>query len=186
MTFQTYNLNIPASANDPSVDQPLMQTNTNSTANLFLQDHFGFNDNAGGNHKQVHLKNEAAPGGIGANADGVFYANLANGQSWPFWQNTLGSFQILGQNSLVSPGYITLGGLIIQWGTNTSASGATISFPISFPTAVFSIQTTIFQSTTNRHFVYVRSSTNANFVTTQLDSGGAPETNTFSWVAIGN
>lgn len=87
-----------------------------------------------------------------------------------------------------SPGYTFLpGNMLMQWGTNTCTSGTTITFPIAYKAATppVSIQCTVFQNSTNRHFVYVRSSTNTGFVTTQLDSGGAAETNTFNWVTIG-
>lgn len=150
MTFQTYNLGVPNPPNRPSSDVPLMQTNTNSISALLLQDHFGFNNSAGGNHKQVHLKNTVAPGGIGANADSVFYANLATGQSWPFWQNALGSFQLLGNNNVANPGFLTLGGIIIQWGVVSVPSG--LGGPFNFPTAFnsfFSISLTMDRNSTS-------------------------------------
>lgn len=60
MTF-TYNTNIPFATNNPSTDQPNMQTNTNSISGLIGIDHFGFNAqynsiaNSGGFHKVVHM-----------------------------------------------------------------------------------------------------------------------------------
>lgn len=143
-----YNLNIPAANNNPSQDQPKMQTNTNAINTLISLDHFTFADNAAGRHKQVSLANESAPG-IPTNTNGVLYANLANGQSWPFWQNALGSTQILGASSVAASGYATLpGGLIIQWGTRagTHSGGkyqagdfGTITLPLTFPNAFFTI-----------------------------------------------
>lgn len=144
-----YTRDIPHATHNPSSDQPIMETNNNSNDTLWAVDHFGFNDNNGGYHKQVHLKNEAAPGI--STVDGVFYANLANAQSWPFWQNALGSFQLMGRNSVATNGYITLPSsspnpLILQWAAPIVDAAAQpiqdnsiFLFPIAFPTAVFSV-----------------------------------------------
>ncbi len=52
-----YFTNIPFAANDPSVDQPDMQTNTNSIDSWVNIDHYGFRDvsNLGGLHTQVTM-----------------------------------------------------------------------------------------------------------------------------------
>jgi hypothetical protein len=52
-----YNLNIPASGNNPSNDQPDMQTNTNSINTLVAIDHYTFSDNPAGTHKQITFPN---------------------------------------------------------------------------------------------------------------------------------
>src|ERR1043166_4071495 len=54
MTFLNYNQNIPGSQNNPSDDQSLMRTNTNSTRTWVTIDHYGFKDNLGGYHKIIH------------------------------------------------------------------------------------------------------------------------------------
>ncbi len=64
-----YNNNIPDAPNDPSADQPKMQTNTNSIDTIIAIDHYTFADNPAGFHKQVHfpIKNVAvAPVGTDA------------------------------------------------------------------------------------------------------------------------
>ncbi len=59
MTLYTYNNNIPFASNNPSTDQPNMQTNTNSISALIGVDHVGFNSSGsgaggnGGHHLQV-------------------------------------------------------------------------------------------------------------------------------------
>lgn len=183
MTFQTYNNNIPNPPNNPQTDVPNMKVNTNSIAALISQDHFGFNNNAGGNHKQVHLKNTSAPGGLGANADGVFYANLQGGQSWPFWQNNTGIFQLFGQQSIAASGYFTLpGGLIIQWGTaSVGSSLVSITFPLAFPTAAFAI-TALRQQITSTVLGYQ----NLTQSGVQLIANGASSTASTTWIALGN
>jgi hypothetical protein len=140
MTFQTYNLGVPNPPNRPSSDVPLMQVNTNAIPPLVNIDHFSFNNTLGGYHKQVHLVNEAAPG-IGT-ASGVLFANLASGQSWPFWQNALGTAQLISQiptltTSGSSTGYVTSlpGGLKMTVGfNNATTDGTTINFLSTFTT----------------------------------------------------
>jgi len=205
MSFQTYNLNIPNPPNSPQSDVPLMQTNANSIANLVLQDHFGFNDNAGGNHKQVHLKNEAAPGGLGANADGVFYANLANGQSWPFWQNALGSIQLGGRNFLSTNGYITLPSqgsspLIVQWGvehapgvTFQNDDFGTVTFAtnnIVFPNDCFVVFATLSYSIPfipgEMGVIVIESTTLTKTSFTWTYPQNSNQYDKFYWIALGN
>lgn len=161
----TFFTTIPATNNSPSSDQPKMLTNNQSTASLIGVDHIGFNLNGSGIHKQVTLQNEAAPGlGDGA---GVLYANLQNGQSWPFWQNALGSVQMLGGVPIsATNGYTFLPGstkpIIVQWGYIVGTHGGdnhfsngdtgTVTFAaanIAFPTNLFGVWANPLFSTTN-------------------------------------
>lgn len=48
----TYTEDIPDGPHNPSADQPLMQVNTNSTFSIIDVDHYTFNNNNGGFHKQ--------------------------------------------------------------------------------------------------------------------------------------
>ncbi len=185
-----YNLNIPAANNNPSQDQPKMQTNTNAINTLVSLDHYTFADSQAGRHKQVTLTNKAAPG-LGGGS-GVLYANLANGQSWPFWQNALGSFQLAGQNNVAASGYTTLpGGVIMQWGTsaiNISGSSTAVAFPLTFPTAAFSVTFACINTQGNSpsaNNIYVKSGTltTAGFTASNSSSGG---TTAIYWMAIGN
>jgi len=189
-----YTTNIPNPPNFPSQDVANMQINTNSISTLLQVDHFGFGNNQGGSHARVQLAEvlgSSPPVGL-LNGYETIYSQIinANGEIF-FTRGSSGTgIQLTGPGTPVvsASGYTFLpGGILMQWGTNTCASGTTITFPVPFKVATtpFSIQCTIFQNTTNRHFVYARSSTNANFVTTQLDNGGVAETNTFSWIAIG-
>ncbi len=185
-----YNLNIPAANNNPSQDQPKMQTNTNAINTLLSLDHYTFADNAAGRHKQVSLANEAAPG-IPANTNGVLYANLDTGQSWPFWQNALGSFNLLGPLSAVNNGYTWMGGVLVQWGqvTSTNSSFTLQAFNIPFPNACFVVMTQIYGSGTppgGSGDIEIRKSTVsvASFQWCMVTNSG--EYTGFYWVAIGN
>lgn len=181
MTFQTYNLNIPDPPHRPSSDVPLMKTNTNSISSLLLQDHFGFNDNSGGNHKQVHLVNEAAPG-TGAFADAVLFANNPVADSWPFWQNALGTTQIISEfpttttdvNGTGSTTTITsiAGGLKVSVGFATNGKdGSTINFSTTFTTIIYAGLCALGNSSTgtNRALVAQARSINAGAGTMVLN-----------------
>lgn len=182
-----YNLNIPAANNNPSQDQPKMQTNTNAINTLLSLDHFTFADGQAGRHKQVTLTNEAAPGLNGGN--GVLYANAVSAQSQPFWQNSIGSFQIpiINAQSIVANGYRNLSGLIMQWGSTTavsSSSGNTITFPIPFPSAVFTVQATVVTNDNSTiRFSILGNATLTGFSTTQTSTSHFIR---LYWFAVGN
>ena len=53
MTNVTYNLGIPDADNNPSVDQPNMKVNNDAVNTLFSVEHYGFNNNLGGQHKKI-------------------------------------------------------------------------------------------------------------------------------------
>ena len=189
MSF-TYNLNIPAANNNPSADQPNMRTNTNSINSILNVDHFTFSAGNAGRHKQVTLTNEAAPGFTGGN--GALYANLDTGNSWPFWQNALGSFRIMGPQVASPTGYTWLGGILFQWGqiTSTSSSFVAQAYPIPFPTATFTILCQPYGSGTppnGNGNIEIRKSTFSNlnqFQWCYVTNSG--EYTGFFWVAIGN
>lgn len=181
-----YNLGIPASGNNPSSDQPLMQTNTNSIDTLLQVDHFSFKFAPSGTHKQVTLTNQSAPG-IGSGS-GVLYCNTVSAASQPFWQNAAGSKQIstfTGTPSVGANGTSFLpGGAIIQWGS--SASTGNVSFPSSFPNNVFSVVLTsnVSGATSGALTIYTNSITTSGFkiFVTGSTAGYTP----FYWMAIGN
>lgn len=58
----TYNLDIPATLNNPSDDQPKMKINTNAINQLIAVDHFSFADGSAGKHQKVTYANVTAPG----------------------------------------------------------------------------------------------------------------------------
>lgn len=58
----TYNLDIPNPPDNPSLDVPLMKTNTNSINTILAVDHIPFNTANGGTHKQVTFISENAAG----------------------------------------------------------------------------------------------------------------------------
>jgi hypothetical protein len=183
MTNFAYNRDIPDGPNNPSVDQPDMKINTNAIDDLLAVDHVSFNLNNGGLHNQVTLLSESAPGLRGGN--GVLYTNAFVSDVWPIWQNTAGTTLIIGPGQPVSNGYQYLaGGLLIQWGSVSTAGGSgTISFPIAFPNNAFSITTSYNRSSTSSaHTVYTTSLTQSQFT---YASDSTSISNLY-WMAIGN
>src|SRR5437868_3312089 len=61
MTF-TFDSSIPASANNPSNDQPIMLTNNIASEGIIAVDHIGYNVAGGGQHKEVTFNNDPARG----------------------------------------------------------------------------------------------------------------------------
>lgn len=90
--------------------------------------------------------------------------------------------------TIASSGYITLGGgLIIQWGQNASSNGATISFPLEFPTAVFVVVGSQYSTggSTDEN-VSIKSQTTTGFNAHYTDIGSGITSGTVNWIAIGN
>ena len=88
-------------------------------------------------------------------------------------------------NSLVANGYQKLpGGLILQWGVTgpvTTVSDSTITFPIAYTTAAYSVVATANSSGTTQASNLVNSFTKTNFV---VHNSGSTSS-LFSWIAIG-
>lgn len=185
-----YNLNIPFATNNPSTDQPNMLTNTNAINTWNNIDHNTFSASNAGTHKQVTLTNEAAPGFVGGS--GVFYANVQSGQSWPFWQNALGSFQMMQAAIATTNNGSTLipGGIILKWGIVTplvSTTTTPVTFSPVFPNNCFNVQATLINAgaTGNEQTISIRSGSVVPGGFSYNYTGGSAY-NGFYWFAVGN
>ena len=188
MSF-TYTTDIPDGPNNPSNDQPDMKINTNSIDSIIAVDHVGFNTAKGGFHKQVKFSaNQSAPGfGTGV---GDIYANTAVGNSWPFWQNALGSTQLAGPTSTSASNGSTYlpGGIILKWGFVNSITNGTVTFTTAFPNNIFAVMTTAYYSgsasgvgaTTLRKSQVLVTGFEWTFNTNASNYTG------FNWIAVGN
>lgn len=201
----SYINNIPNPPNNPIQDVPNMQTNTNSISSLIAIDHIGFNTNGSGIHQQVTFPNSVSDPGLG-DGNGVLYAKLQNGRSWPFWTNGAGQvFQLFGGNvpgftsfavdtaygappaGFTQTGGYTLlpGGLILQYGFygKTGALGAsgTIQYPITFNN-FFSVTLSLRRASSGNQTITVSSisTSSFNFLSSSSSSDGV------NWMAIGN
>lgn len=164
MPFFNYNRDIPFEDNNPSVDQPNMKTNTNSTDDLINVDHYSFEQSLGGLHKQVQMPlSGGSPGmlppGLIANEGtlytktvpsaptlpdetGLFYTPDASTDEYQLTRTVHAKIATFSTN----PGWTFLpGGLLMQYGSVSVAigpSGTDVTFPVQFSTAVYSIQVT--------------------------------------------
>lgn len=175
MTNFAYNRNIPDAPNDPSVDQPNMRTNTNSIDDILAINHKSFNQNNGGLHTVVQFDANLGTPGLGGGV-AAFYPKVVAGQSWPFWQNGAGEFQLAGVPAGLSQnGFIVLGNTLkLQWGYRNAPGGSgTINFPQAFNGNPYIINATLFRDSgrpvsidsnfapTSTQFRYVCDSTGA-------------------------
>lgn len=88
MTSVNYNLGIPAKNNNPSIDQPNMQTNTNSIYALLTQDHIGKNDINGGRHNIIHFVEQLTdPVAIAVPPIGQLYTKNISADSELFFES---------------------------------------------------------------------------------------------------
>lgn len=89
-----YTTGIPAAADNPSDDQPLMQTNNDSNSGIWNIDHFGFLNPLGGWHKNIRLpqisgNTDPTPVVSPANA-GQLYTKTINGDLQLFYESSAG------------------------------------------------------------------------------------------------
>lgn len=190
MSF-TYTQNVPNPPNLPSADVGNMQTNTNSIFSILNVDHetFGSVGSIDGRHKQVSLINEAAPG-VPANIGGVLFANnpAPTNISWPFWQNASATVQLIaGAPTNATPGFTYLpGNILMQWGVNNipSGTGGTVTFPVAFSSAAYSVQLTMDRNSTSSasYGIFLNGAPSSTGFAT--NSGLSGSHNVY-WIAIG-
>jgi len=209
MTFANYNLNLPNGPDNPSNDQPGMQVNTNSIANLIAIDHIGFNLNNGGYHTLLHMPSQGSfPANIPTQIAGMvqFDSLLYTPPTIPpgaahaqlYATNDGGTVQMTGfQQS--TRGWCWAG-MLVQWGTIalTSSSGhkySTVTFAdaqgIPFTTC-YNVQATLQVVSTgelsNSNSIMIQNVTPTGFtwVANTSSSGGVADLGGFYWMAIGN
>jgi len=199
MPNYTYITNIPASSNNPSADQPNMQINTNSIDDIIEVDHFSFNDNLGGYHKQVNLVNSVANPGTPASVGSVLFSKS---NDWYFQNASLGLNAIQMTNAAYFPiqaingGRTFLpGGMIMQWGfvvaggTFSNFDTGAVVFPVAFPTIVINVLTTpgyggAQPTSTSGMVVSIKNPVpNSGFI--WAVNTGSSAYNTFYWQALG-
>lgn len=200
MPFYNYTTGVPATNDNPSDDQPDMQVNTDSTASILAVDHFGFQNNDGGWHQQVTIPKRTAIPTVVAN-QGALYTKTANSATQLFYTPdastnqyqitrtnaanfaTFGTFTVYdGAKPNQSGGWSFLpGGLLMQYGTvSTATNGTVVGFPITF-TNIFSVTGTRGQGNTGTTWG-VSAVSNAGFTISHSSGSGSA----FYWMAIGN
>jgi hypothetical protein len=155
MTDFNYFTEIPNPSNNPSVDAPNMQTNTNSAAQIWDVDHFGFQDNNGGKHDVIHIPLPQAVTPATGTLEWAEYTRLVTTSFGTFpefclkRQNTVaGASDIqmttnIAINAVIQNGATFIpGGIILKWGnffpfTDDDSQSGTITFSPAFPSACF-------------------------------------------------
>jgi hypothetical protein len=153
MTNFAYNDGVPATNNNPSVDQPDMLINTQSIKNLINVDHLSFGVDDGGTHKQTTLNRLAVkPSLVGTQV--ALYSKLATNpaSSQLFFEDSAGNeFQLTGNTAAAATGYVLIGGSVLfKWGTVSvnPSSTANFNFDTTIPyTTVYSVTTGVVNNT---------------------------------------
>lgn len=165
MSLPTYTFDptIPARQNNPSSDQPIIQTNAQADFNIWQVDHIGFNVPGSGYHSQVRMPAHAVPsvvagfGGlycntansIGAsNETNLFYTPDATGNLYQLTRTVTGNYATFKTNTSYSTkltgGWTFLpGGMLFQYGYFFIKDTTTVIFPVPFTNIPYSIQLTV-------------------------------------------
>jgi hypothetical protein len=196
MSF-TYTTTVPASGNNPSVDQRDMLQNTSSISELIAIDHVGFNNTLGGYHQVIHFNNQAGDPAVIAGV-GQLYTKTSSGDQQIFYKSGGNVItQLTGPNATVpgTNGYTWLeGDILLQWGfiagplpSSTTTALLFSTSNIQFPNNCFNIQLTLTNpgSTGNAQTMSVKLSTVSKTGFSWNYSGGSAY-NGFYWQAIGN
>lgn len=177
MSTFTYNKDIPFSTHNPSVDQPNMLTNTNSTFDWAAVDHVGFNTTGGGRHNQITF-NDVSTQAVPTNPVSVLYTkNDAFSKPQLNFLNSQNFTNTLSGNGSV----LLMGGMIIQWGFG-AVTGSSVAFPTAFPNNCFSMVVTGTSPLYTGGFV-VSALSKTNYTVSRTSGSG----NTgYYYIAIGN
>lgn len=182
MTF-TYNTGVPASGNDPSVDQPDMLINTISSNGIWNVDHVGFNSAGGGTHKQITFQSNNVPS-IPTTPPVLFTNTVGSVPQLFFYSGTTTTTTDQYVNASNGSTYL-LGGMILKWGQFTTASATqvvsyTTLSPVltNFPNACYAVILTPINSSGVGN--YRVSTFNASSFTVNSVSGAS-----FMFTAIG-
>jgi hypothetical protein len=135
MTFPI-NTGIPAASNDPSNDQPGMQTNFANIAGLMAVDHTSQGTTGAGTHKQVTFNTKNAAGAQTDPASTVYTGNgTASSVAQLFFRNQNRIFHL---SPIRAWGYANTAGIIASQSFNITS----VIRKVGFPTGVFTITMT--------------------------------------------
>lgn len=139
MTF-SFNTGIPATNNNPSVDQPDMQINNVSTDAILAVDHISFNTANGGQHKQITFNQDASYVPVPPVSPPVLFTDIVN--ALPELKFFSGDAAHSSDQYVVgTTGSVLLfNGIIIKWGTGTASLGGVVNNFVpnnSFPNNCF-------------------------------------------------
>lgn len=196
-----YKNNIPQPSDNLSVSQNDILNNFAQLDTTMGVNHFNFSDVSGntGKHTFVEMVKSGGVPTIVANEGAIytktsssitnaFYTADAGGKEYQLTKAIDANFSTFGNSTgTQNSGWTFLpGGLLLQYGNNTavsSSSGTTITYPIAFTTAVFSVQGTVVTNDSSTiRFSLLNTAGLINFTTTQTSTSHF--TNLY-WIAIG-
>jgi len=190
MSF-TFSTTIPAAANNPSVDQPVMLQNNVATNGIIGVDHITFNTANGGNHLQVHLPAFTAPtvvNGTGTQGSVIYsvagvadssYAQLTflNARSLNFPLNLIRAYALSDTNgNVISSQSFNV--------TSIARSGPGTSYTITLPANVVTGTTNyaVFSQATDFNIILNSTPSNATtFVTRSITNTGINQYPVGNW-----
>lgn len=208
MPLFAYNRDIPDGPNNPSQDQPLMKTNTNSIDDLIDTDHFSFDEANGGYHRSIHQPQGSDPAAV-ATVNQVYSKSYTpdttggTADTQLFTRTGGGTIsQLTGFNTTDSDnGYQWIGGVLIQWGRidETTSSGTTVGTVtfkdrtagmIPFPNDCFTVITCPVSSSSSdpssQMSIAIKRTTLTKLGFTYVEVTNSSAYRGFRWVAIGN
>jgi len=179
----SYNPSIPNPPDAPSADVPIMQTNAAAISNLIVIDHVGFGRSQSGQHQQVTFAANNVPGSLPSGAQGILYTNLVSSVAQLFFYNGTTTSQLTTNITPIASSngasYLP-GGVIIQWGSGTASAGSrAITFPITFPSNLWSLTVS---PNGNSAVGIAWDSQSVNGFTAHTQNSNT----FFNWIAIGN
>lgn len=204
MPIPTYTPGYPPDGSSLGQTKSTIRNNLDGTFQTLAVDHINNNGQPGskpaGYHTIIHevtqtnVTTVAGYNQIFSGVPGTLVVNgvttkaiPSNGDTQLYSLTGMGGLSQLTGNSSAANGYVWIGGILMQWGSTTAVQGAsatTISFPVAFPTAVFSVQGTVVTNDNSTiRFSLLGNATTSSFTTTQTQSSHFTR---LYWLAIGN
>jgi hypothetical protein len=189
MSNYTYTKGRPVGNQSPAAQRSTLQTNNDSAFDIWTEDHFGFEDDAGGTHKQVTFSGNNEPSS--PTNPPVLFTNTQDGAGTTLPGSLAQLFFYTGEESKSkdqyrsqSPGSVLLpGGIVVKWGYGTATTaGSSNSFVTPFPTTCFGVVLTAIQAG-GSDVVFLKTGPTASAFTAFSTSFG---TSTIFYLAIGN
>lgn len=204
MPIPTYTPGYPPDGSSLGQTKSTIRNNLDGTFLTLAVDHVNNNGDPGGQpagyHTIIHEVTQTnvstvtgvnqifsgVPGTLVVN--GVTTPNIpSNGDTQLYALTGMGGLsQLTGFNASAN-GYAWVGGILLQWGSTTAvnnSSSTSVSFPKTFPHAVFSVQATVVTDNNSTiRFSLEGNATTSGFTTTQTSSSHFIR---LYWIAIGN
>jgi len=181
----SYDQTVPATGHSGSQDYNAIRNNFVQIQSSFSVNHEPLaSGGVDGYHTEIQFANVLGSDPNIAAPVASLYTKAVSGTPQLFFQNGSSSSnvsQLTGNSSATGNGYTTLpGGILLQWASASTSTGtATISFPLTFPTNVFSATV----STTGGARACGISSLSTSSITVNTAAAG---TATIYVIAIGN